>query len=284
MISTIAASAARSTSLTKSFGPLAVTVSRSRSRAPRLMMLPARRAALTASVSMGCMSANLGLRPAMTRTRRVALTAERSMPRILPASFDLPCRTPLDRIRDRPVRDQPSRQYRRDRARDADDGLVAARAGRSRNAFRDPDAEALAAGATRVLAAARVEATLDEALAGAVLAIGFSARPREFAGNVLPCAPPRTRRCATPPRATSRWCSATRCRDCPTPSSRAARSSRPFPSNPDFASLNLAAAVQVAAYELHVAAHGGDGVARARVRARDAGRDRAACSRTANVL
>ena len=56
IMSTIAASAPRSISLTKSLGPLAVIVSRSRSRAPRLMMLPARRAALTAIVSMGCMA------------------------------------------------------------------------------------------------------------------------------------------------------------------------------------------------------------------------------------
>jgi hypothetical protein len=59
--STIAASAARSTSLTKSLGPFAVTVSMSRSRAPRLMTLPARRAALTAVVSIGCMIAGASL-------------------------------------------------------------------------------------------------------------------------------------------------------------------------------------------------------------------------------
>src|SRR4051812_39014654 len=51
----MAASAAWSISLTKSLGPLAVTVRRSRSRAPRLITLPARRAALMAVVSMGCM-------------------------------------------------------------------------------------------------------------------------------------------------------------------------------------------------------------------------------------
>ena len=54
-VCTIAASAARSISLTKSFGPFVSTFSRSMSRAPRLMMLPALRAALTAVVSIGCM-------------------------------------------------------------------------------------------------------------------------------------------------------------------------------------------------------------------------------------
>ena len=125
--------------------------------------------------------------------------------------------------------------------------------------FPDPDAEALASGATAVLAAARVVATLDEALAGAALAIGFSARPREFAGRVLPVRAAahealRMRAGA----ATSRWSSAARCRGCPTPSSRAASIVATIPADPGFASLNLAAAVQVAAYELRVAAHGGE--------------------------
>ncbi|MEA2648284.1 MAG: tRNA/rRNA methyltransferase, partial [Candidatus Binataceae bacterium] len=52
--------------------------------------------------------------------------------------------------------------------------------------FPDADADAMAAGAGAILNAARVAASLDEALAGASLAIGFSARPREFAGMVLP--------------------------------------------------------------------------------------------------
>src|ERR1700681_3861607 len=52
--------------------------------------------------------------------------------------------------------------------------------------FPDPEATALAAGATRVLDEARVVATLGEALAGCGLTIGLSGRPREFAGRVLP--------------------------------------------------------------------------------------------------
>src|SRR6187401_1531637 len=51
----IAASAARSTWVTKSFWPLARISSALRSSAARLMMLPARRAALTAVLSRGCM-------------------------------------------------------------------------------------------------------------------------------------------------------------------------------------------------------------------------------------
>ena len=82
---------------------------------------------------------------------------------------------------------------------------------------------------SQVLDAVRVERTLDAALAGTVLAIGFSARPREFAGSGARGARRRggstALRCKT---ARSRWYSAARCRVCRTPSSRAARSWRPF--------------------------------------------------------
>jgi tRNA/rRNA methyltransferase len=52
--------------------------------------------------------------------------------------------------------------------------------------FPHPDADALAAGGSEVLRTARVCPTLDAALAGATLAIGFSARRREFASAALP--------------------------------------------------------------------------------------------------
>src|SRR5256885_12087500 len=52
--------------------------------------------------------------------------------------------------------------------------------------FPDADADAMAAGARAILNAARVTASLDEALAGASLAIGFFVRAREFAGIALP--------------------------------------------------------------------------------------------------
>jgi len=52
--------------------------------------------------------------------------------------------------------------------------------------FPDPDATAMASGATAVLDAARIARSLDEALVGCVLTVGFSARPREFAGRVMP--------------------------------------------------------------------------------------------------
>ena len=122
--------------------------------------------------------------------------------------------------------------------------------------FPHADAVALAAGATSVLDAASIVSSLDAALDGVALAIGFTARPREFAGAVL------SARDAA--REALRYAGAgdvalvfgsemsglsndevARCQVVAT-----------IPAAPDATSLNLAAAVQVAAYELRVAAHG----------------------------
>ena len=104
---------------------------------------------------------------------------------------------------------------------------------------------------------AHVDPSLDDALQGVVSAIGFTARPREFAGRVLPvraaCAQ-ALRHAAVGDVALvfggemSGLSNAdlARCTLVAT-----------VPTNPEYASLNLAAAVQVAAYELRVAATGG---------------------------
>jgi tRNA/rRNA methyltransferase len=122
--------------------------------------------------------------------------------------------------------------------------------------FPDAQADAMASGATAVLDAADVVPTLDEALAGAVLAIGYSARPREFAGAVLPvrgAAAEALRYAAAGDVALvfgneMSGLSNTELAQCQVVATIA--------SNPEFGSLNLAAAVQVAAYEIYVAAHG----------------------------
>jgi tRNA/rRNA methyltransferase len=124
--------------------------------------------------------------------------------------------------------------------------------------FPDPDAVALASGAGRVLDDARIVATLDEALSGCVLALGLSARPREFAGRVM-----TMRDAAAEAIAHAAWGDVAlvfgtemsglsndelaRCGVVAT-----------IPADPDFASLNLAAAVQVAAYELRLATGHGE--------------------------
>lgn len=122
--------------------------------------------------------------------------------------------------------------------------------------FPHAEADARAAGAIALLRAATVVPTLDAALAGTKLAIGFSARPREFAGAALSV--------HAAAREAIRYASTSdvalvfgsemsglsnaelaRCQIVAT-----------IPGEPGRSSLNLAAAVQVAAYELFVAARG----------------------------
>ncbi len=123
--------------------------------------------------------------------------------------------------------------------------------------FPSEEAWARASGAEEVLERARVVATLDEALAGCGLAVGTSARPRSLAW------PERAPRAAAA-EAVAAAAAGTevafvfgrertgltnaeldRCQALLT-----------IPTVPDFRSLNVAAAVQVVAYELHLAASG----------------------------
>ena len=123
--------------------------------------------------------------------------------------------------------------------------------------FPDPEATARATGATAVLERARVVGSLAQALDGVACSIGFTARPREFAGRVV---------------------TAREAASLAVDSARAGRDAAlvfgtemsglsnddlaqctavaTIPTSPAFASLNLAAAVQVAAYEARVVAHG----------------------------
>jgi len=125
--------------------------------------------------------------------------------------------------------------------------------------FPHPDADALAAGGEALLRRSSVFADLDSALAGATLAIGFSARPREFAGSAMSVRAAATEalRCAGAGEVALVFGSEmsglsndelARCQIVAT-----------IPGAPGHSSLNLAAAVQVAAYEIFLAAHG-DGV------------------------
>ncbi|HZI82750.1 MAG TPA: TrmJ/YjtD family RNA methyltransferase [Casimicrobiaceae bacterium] len=127
----------------------------------------------------------------------------------------------------------------------------------SPRAFPHPDANARAAGAAALLDSAMVADTLESALSGATLAIGFTARPREFAGTVRSArdaAAEAVRHCASGEAALVFGGEMSglsneelaRCQVVAT-----------IPGVPGRASLNLASAVQVAAYEAFVAAHGG---------------------------
>lgn len=128
--------------------------------------------------------------------------------------------------------------------------------------FPHPEASALATGATSVLADARVVPALPEALAGCALALGLSARPRAFAGRVMPvreAAREAVRRTADGDVA---LVFGTEMSGLSNDELAQCGVAATIPANPEYPSLNLAAAVQVASYELRVAA-GDDSVWRA---------------------
>jgi tRNA/rRNA methyltransferase len=118
--------------------------------------------------------------------------------------------------------------------------------------FPDPEAVALAAGATTVLDAARVVATLDEALAGCALAIGLSARPREYAGRVLSLRDAAKEAIAHSTAGDVALVFGTEMSGLSNDELARCGVAATIPANDEFASLNVAAAVQVAAYELRV--------------------------------
>lgn len=122
--------------------------------------------------------------------------------------------------------------------------------------FPDPDADAMAAGAGLILNSARIVRSLDEALAGASLAIGFSARPREFAGTVLPVRGAMEEALRYAGSGEVALVFGTEMSGLSNEELSHCQIVATIPAVPDFGSLNLAAAVQVAAYELRVAANG----------------------------
>ncbi len=125
--------------------------------------------------------------------------------------------------------------------------------------FPDAEATARASGATAVLAAVRVVDTLDEALAGAALTVGLSARPREFAGRVLPVRAAMREAAVQAGRDPVALVFGTEMSGLTNEEIARCALVATIPANPAYGSLNLAAAVQVAAYELRVAA-GADAV------------------------
>ena len=120
----------------------------------------------------------------------------------------------------------------------------------------DEDALALARGAVTLLEGARIVSTLDAALAGTRTSIGFSARPRHFAGRVM-----------TLREAAAAAVDAARDDDVALvfgtemsglTNDELAQCTHvaTIAANPAYPSLNLASAVQVVAWEMRVAAIG----------------------------
>jgi len=124
--------------------------------------------------------------------------------------------------------------------------------------FPDADADARASGATQVLRDARVVATLDEALAGAALTVGLSARPREFAGRVLDVREAARQAIGCAQRDDVALVFGTEMSGLSNDELARCGVVATIPADPGYSSLNIAAAVQVAAYELRVAATGGE--------------------------
>jgi tRNA/rRNA methyltransferase len=120
--------------------------------------------------------------------------------------------------------------------------------------FPDPEAVALASGANAILDRAQVVATLDEALSGCVLTVGLSARPREFAGRVLALREAAAEAIAHSGRGDVALVFGTEMSGLSNAELARCNAVATIPANPGYASLNLAAAVQVAAYELRQAA------------------------------
>jgi tRNA/rRNA methyltransferase len=120
--------------------------------------------------------------------------------------------------------------------------------------FPDPDATAMAAGAADLLARAQVFTALEGALADCLLAVGFSARERELshAPETLREAAPQLLQATGGGKVALVFGNETSGLS----NEELARCQRfvVIPSNPAYGSLNLAAAVQVACYELAVAA------------------------------
>ena len=123
--------------------------------------------------------------------------------------------------------------------------------------FPHPDADALAAGGVALLRAASVHPTLDAALAGATLAIGFSARRREFASVALPVRAAALEAAKHAAAGEVALVFGTEMSGLSNDELARCQIVATIPGAPGQASLNLAAAVQVAAYELFLAVHDG---------------------------
>jgi tRNA/rRNA methyltransferase len=134
--------------------------------------------------------------------------------------------------------------------------------------FPDPQAEWLASGATDVLRRARVHAQLDDALAGSAFTVACTARPREIAVPMVDA-----REAAARIVEVARSQPAALVFGNETFGLTAAEVGKcqllaTIPASPEYSSLNVAAAVQLLAYELRLAALGAaPNAAKARPRA-----------------
>jgi tRNA/rRNA methyltransferase len=121
--------------------------------------------------------------------------------------------------------------------------------------FPDPQASAMAAGADDILQGAMACSSIDEALQGVVFTVGMTARLRDISLQVQSprvAMPQVLREAAAGPVA---LLFGTEMSGLTNEEMGKAQLGVNIPANPEFSSLNIAAAVQVMAYELSVAGH-----------------------------
>lgn len=123
--------------------------------------------------------------------------------------------------------------------------------------YPDPEAGARASGAEDVLAAARVVDTLDEALSDCVLAIATSARTRRADWPLMDVRRAAQRAVQATPDGPAAIVFGRERAGLNNEELERCQLHLQIPANPDYSSLNLAAAVQVVTYELRVAAGAG---------------------------
>lgn len=120
--------------------------------------------------------------------------------------------------------------------------------------FPHPEAETLASGATDVLAQAQIVATLEEALAGSVLAVGMTARRRDLSHRMVGLREAAVEMLDASVAGDVALVFGTEMFGLSNDELDRCQLAAHIPTNPEYSSLNLAAAVQVAAYELAMAA------------------------------
>lgn len=119
--------------------------------------------------------------------------------------------------------------------------------------FPDPEATSRASGASDVLDAAVVAGSLPEALRGSVLAAGFTARRRELGPPVRWLREAAAEIAAQPAGGEVALVFGNETAGLSNEELALCQIPVAIPTNPDYASLNLAAAVQLACYELRMA-------------------------------
>ncbi len=123
--------------------------------------------------------------------------------------------------------------------------------------FPDAEADARAAGADDVLAAARVCGNLDEALAGSTLAVALSARPRDLGPQPRSVREAVGELLAAAAQGEVALVFGNETTGLSNDELQRCHAAVTIPSNPEFSSLNLGAAVQVLCYELRMGAYAG---------------------------